>query len=81
MNHDGALCGSIPLTTVSLRATYCHHHQAWEMAWSMYSEDGERLVEHVPYTEVSFGPFDDLTDVFRALNRAAIDCLRAAPDL
>lgn len=71
MIHESAACASLPKVHVTLRATWCVAHMAWEMSHHVYSEAGESISDVVPYTPVGFGPFDSTQDVLTAMQAAA----------
>ena len=55
-------CGALPLSTLSISAHYCHHHQAWFVRLERWLQQGED-VEVLGVTECDFGPFDRFDEV------------------
>jgi hypothetical protein len=65
-------CGSLPVATIDVSATYCVVHQAWS-AISMTTRqtaDDDICVE--ASAKMSFGPFDDEDEVRAWMLRALL---------
>ncbi len=56
-------CGSLPVTTWSAMASYCHHHMAWHASVATCHQTAEDKIHVIHRREATFGPFDAWEDV------------------
>lgn len=74
MRHQtNGVCAAVPITHLSLDAYFCHHHQAWTITVSVYTDQGDPAkLQRQLWDSTAFGPFDghDLPRQF-ALDRLA----------
>jgi hypothetical protein len=56
-------CGSLPVTTIHVSASYCEHHMAWSATTMTCRQAAEDDIRVVASATVRFGPFDNEADV------------------
>lgn len=70
-------CGGLPITTLHVRLTWCHHHQAWSAGVERVDQDGDDALLTAVAT-MGFGPFDRIADVAAWL-RTSLDAMETPP--
>ncbi len=56
-------CGSLPVTSLDLMISYCHHHMAWFAMIAYNHQSAGDNITTIGRDEMSFGPFDAWEDV------------------
>lgn len=66
-------CGSLPVTSLHLMVTYCHHHMAWHATCSTAHQTSEDSIKLTHLRSCTFGPFDAWGDVTRWVEENLFD--------
>jgi hypothetical protein len=66
-------CGSLPVTTWNVQASYCHHHEAWHASTSTTHQTSDAEVRVIHHRSATFGPFDAWDDVTEWVGRHLLD--------
>jgi len=65
-------CGSLPVSSITIGAHYCHHHLAWSATASTWCQSSDEDVEVLHTARMAFGPFDDEDEVRAWMLRALL---------